>query len=131
MRHRLISLFLAAAAIAAAPASAQEWRMAPEYDVLLSTYDIAPDEIRLKAGEPVRLRFVNNSNQELRFSAGDFFKEAQLRKRDGALVKGGTIEVPALSTRTVVLVPKAGRYKAGGGSFVHRLLGMGGKIIVE
>ena len=105
--------------------------MAPEYDVLLTTYDIAPDEIRLKAGEPVRLRFVNTSNQGLSFSASGFFKDAKLRGRDGASLKGGKIEVPALSTRTVVLVPKAGRYKARGGSFVHRLLGMSGKIIVE
>ena len=130
MRKLAHSLTLAAA-FAAAPAAAQEWRMAPEYDVLLTTYDIAPEEIRLKAGQPVRLRFVNNSNQPLRFAAGPFFKQAQLRRRDGELIKGGAIEVPALSTRTVVLVPKAGRYKARGGSFIHRILGMGGKIIVE
>lgn len=131
MRHLVLSLTLAAAAVGAAPAAAQEWRMAPEYDVLLTTYDIAPEEIRLKAGQPVRLRFVNNSNQGLRFAAGSFFKEAKLRRRDGDLVEGGSIKVPALSTRTVVLVPKAGRYKARGGNFVHRMLGMGGKIIVE
>jgi plastocyanin len=124
-------LLLAVTLLAAAPAAAQEWRMAPEYDVLLSTWDIAPDEIRLKAGAPVRLRFVNNSNQGLAFSADDFFKHAQMRRSDGKVVKGGEVEVPALSTRTVVLVPKAGRYKARGGSFVHRLLGMNGKIIVE
>jgi hypothetical protein len=131
MRNAVMSLILAAAAVAGAPAAAQDWRMAPEYDVLLSTYDIAPEEIRLKAGEPVRLRFVNNSNQGLRFAAGAFFKQAQLRRRDGGQIKGGAIDVPALSTRTVVLVPKAGRYKARGGNFVQRLLGMGGKIIVE
>jgi len=124
-------LFVALALAFAAPAVAQEWRMAPEYDVLLSTYDIAPEEIRLKAGEPVRLRFVNNSNHELAFSAAGFFRDAKLRRRDGETVRNGTIEVPALSTRTVVLVPKAGRYKARGGSFVHRILGMNGKIIVE
>ena len=127
MRHLLIPLAL----LAAAPAAAQEWRMAPEYDVLLTAYDIAPDEIRLKAGSPVRLRFVNTSNNDLSFSADNFFKQAQIRRRDGAVVKGGTIEVPALSTRTVVVVPKAGRYKARGGSFVHKILGMSGKIIVE
>ncbi|TFI56487.1 hypothetical protein E2493_20000 [Sphingomonas parva] len=127
MRHLLIPMALALAA----PAAAQDWRMAPEYDVLLSTWNIAPEEIRLKAGTPVRLRIVNNSNRGLSFSAESFFKDAQLRRRDGDLVKGGTIDVPALSTRTVVLVPKAGTYKVRGGNFVHRLLGMNGKIIVE
>jgi hypothetical protein len=122
---------IAALLFAAAPAAAQEWRMAPEYDVQLSTWDIAPEEIRLKANEPVRLRFVNNSNRKLSFAAGDFFSSAVLRKRDGELVGGGSLDVPPLSTRTVVLVPKAGRYKARGGNFVQRLLGMSGRIIVE
>jgi hypothetical protein len=126
--HRLL---LPLALLIAAPAAAQEWRMAPEYDVLLTTYDIQPGDIRLKAGEPVRLRFVNNTNQGLRFSAEGFFRSAQLRRRDSALVKGGAIEVPPLSTRTVVLVPKAGRYKANGANLLHRLLGMSGRIIVE
>ncbi|MEO7177973.1 MAG: hypothetical protein ABIW83_03945 [Allosphingosinicella sp.] len=124
-------LFLPLALLLATPAAAQDWRMAPEYDVLLTSYDIQPGEIRLKAGEPVRLRFVNNSNQGLSFSAGGFFRDAKLRGRDSALVRGGSVEVPALSTRTIVLVPKAGRYKASGASLFHRLLGMSGRIIVE
>jgi len=105
--------------------------MAPEYDVLLTAYDIQPREIRLKAGEPVRLRFVNNSNEGLRFSAEGFFRDSKLRRRDSGLVKGGSLEVPPLSTRTIVLVPKAGRYKATGANLLHRLLGMSGRIIVE
>lgn len=105
--------------------------MAPEYDVLLTAYDIQPGEIRLKAGEAVRLRFVNTTSQGLTFSAGGFFRDSKLRRRDSVLVKGGSIEVPALSTRTVVLVPKAGRYKATGANLLHRLLGMSGRIIVE
>jgi plastocyanin len=127
---RLLLLPLAFAFLAM-PAAAQDWRMAPEYDVLLTTYDIQPGEVRLKAGEPVRLRFVNNTNQGLSFSAEGFFRGAQLRRRDSALVKNGRIEVPPLSTRTVVLVPKAGRYKATGANLLHRLLGMSGRIIVE
>ncbi len=124
-------LFLAALSLAAAPAAALEWRAAPEYDVLLTTYDIAPDEIRLEADRPVRLRFVNTSNQGLVFSAGGFFKAAKARSRDGGQVQSGRVVVPALSTRTVVLVPKAGRYKVRGGTLFHRLMGMSGRIVVE
>lgn len=127
MRRLLFPLAL----LLASPAAAQDWRMAPEYDVLLTAYDIQPGEIRLKAGEPVRLRFVNTTNQGLSFSARGFFRDSQLRRRDSALVRDGTLEVPPLSTRTVVLVPKAGRYKANGANFLHRLLGMSGRIIVE
>jgi hypothetical protein len=127
MRRLLIPLAL----LLASPAAAQEWRMAPEYDVQLSTYDIQPGEIRLKAGEPVRLRFVNNSNQGLTFSAGAFFERSQMRRRDARLVKGGAVKVPPLSTRTIALVPKPGRYRARGANYLHRLLGMSGRIIVE
>ena len=47
----------------AAPAAAQrepEWRTAPEDDVLLRPFAYEPRTIRLEAGRPVRLRFVNN-----------------------------------------------------------------------
>jgi plastocyanin len=125
-RFALLGLLLLAS-----PAAAQDWRMALEYDVQLSAYDIQPGEIRLKAGEPVRLRFVNNSNQGLSFSAGDFFRSAKLRRRDSGLVRGGTLKVPPLSTRTIVLVPRPGRYRAQGANLLHRLLGMSGRIIVE
>jgi hypothetical protein len=125
------SLFLAVLLLAAAPAAGQDWRAAPEYDVLLTTYDIAPDEIRLQADRPVRLRFVNNSNRALAFSAGGFFRAAKARGRDGGLLKGGRLDVPALSTRTLVVVPKAGRYKVRGGTLFHRVMGMSGRIVVE
>ncbi len=127
MRHLLLPLAL----LLAAPAAAQDWRSAPEYDVLLTTWDIQPEEIRLRADRPVRLRFVNNSNQGLRFSAESFFKAAKMRSRDGRLIRNGVLQVGPLATETVVLVPKAGRYKVRGGSFVHRLLGMNGRIVVE
>jgi hypothetical protein len=123
-------LFVAPLLIPAA-AAAQDWRSGPEYDVLLTTYDIAPEVIRLQADRPVRLRFVNNSNQSLAFSAGGFFRAAKARGRDGDTVKGGRVNVPALSTRTVVIVPRKGRYKMRGGTLFHRVLGMRGRIVVE
>ena len=127
--RRLLAL-LAAAALAG-PVLAQEWRNAPEYDVLLTSYDIVPGTIRLKAGEPVRLRFVNNSNQRHDFSARAFFRSAQLRRRDARLVADGRLELPPLATETIVLVPKAGRYRVTSSNLLHRMLGMTGRIVVE
>jgi plastocyanin len=115
----------------AAPAPAQEWRMAPEYDVLLTSYDISPEVIHLKAGEPVRLRFVNNSHQSHDFSARAFFRSARLRGGDAELARGGSVRVPPLSTRTIALVPQPGRYRAGSRNRFHRLLGFTGTIVVE
>ena len=122
---------LLALTFASASAAAQEWRQAPEYDVLLTSYDIVPETIRLKAGAPVRLRFVNNSNQKHDFSARAFFRASQLRRRDAELVADGSLEVGPLATETIVLVPKAGRYKVSSGNLLHRLLGMSGRIVVE
>lgn len=113
------------------PAAAQDWRTAEEQDVLLTAHDIRPEEIRLKAGAPVRLRFVNTSNEGLRFSAEHFFGASKLRRRDSGLVRGGSLMVPPLSTRTIVLVPKAGRYRMTGANLLHRMLGMSGRILVE
>ena len=127
--RRLFALL--ALALLAGSAAAQEWRQAPEYDVLLTSYDIVPETIRLEAGKPVRLRFVNNSNQSHEFSARGFFRTAQLRGRDARLVADGSLEVGPLSTETIALVPKAGRYRVSSGNLLHRLLGMTGKIVVE
>jgi plastocyanin len=127
----VLPFVLACLALPAASAPPQEWRSAPEYDVLLTSYDIEPATIHLKAGQPVRLRFVNNSNQGHSFAARDFFRQAKLRRRDAPRVADGELEVPPLSTETIALVPKAGRYKVGGGSFLRRLLGMNARIVVE
>ena len=121
----LVSLLLAA------PAAAQEWRMAPEYDVLLTSFEVQPKTIRLKADEAVRLRFVNNSEQPHRFSAAAFFRSAQLRGRDRDLVRGGSIRVAPLSDETIALVPRAGRYKVTGDNLFRRVLGMSATIVVE
>jgi Cupredoxin-like domain len=128
MRRLAFLIVIAALAI---PASAQEWPRAPEYDVLLTSYDIQPEVIRLAAGEPVRLRFVNDSHQRHDFTAPDFFRAARLRGRDAALVQGGSIRVAPLSTRTIALIPRAGRYRVASRDLRQRLLGMQARIIVE
>ena len=124
-------LYLLAFFALAAPGSAQEWPRAPEYDVLLTSYDIQPEVIRLQADRPVRLRFVNDSHQRHDFTAPGFFRAARLRGRDRDMVKGGSIRVGPLSTRTIALVPRAGHYRVASRDLRQRLLGMHGRIIVE
>jgi plastocyanin len=127
---RRLALFLSLLLVAV-PAGAQEWRTAPEYDVLLTSYAIQPRVLRLKAGEPVRLRFVNNSNEPHRFAASAFFRRADLRERDRGLVRRGSIDLAPLSEESLVLVPRAGRYRMSGGGLAQRVLGMRGRIVVE
>ena len=128
MRRLITSLLLL---LAAAPLSAQEWRTAPEYDVLLTSYAISPRIIHLKAGEPVRLHFVNNSNVALSFDSPAFFRSAELRERDADSIRRGTLSLGPLPDRTIALVPRAGRYAARSRNFIHRLLGKSSRIVVE
>jgi len=116
---------------AVAPSTAQDWTSAPEYDVLLTSFEIQPGLIRLKAAEPVRLRFVNNSEQPHSFSAPGFFAHARLRGRDRERVRGGAVLAPPLSETTIMLVPAAGRYPARGDNLFRRMLGMRATILVE
>ena len=119
-------------AFVATPAAGQtDWRQAREYDVLLSNLDIEPETIRLKAGEPVRLRFVNNSQITHSFSAGDFFRAGQYRNRDKGAIGDGSLEVGPGDTREVVMVPAAGRYSARCSNLFHWLMGMRARIVVE
>lgn len=129
--HRVRILFLFLLFVTPLTAPAQEWRRAPEYDVLLSSYDIEPQMIRLKAGEPVRLRFVNTSNQTHDFSAPSFFATAQLRRRDRQMLADGRLTVGPGQARTVALVPRFGRYRMKSGNLLRRFMGMNGIIVVE
>ena len=125
-------LFFLVLLFAGAPAAAApDWRQAREYDVLLSSFDIQPTSMSLRAGEPVRLRLINNSGQVHRFSAEGFFASGQVRGREQALIRGGTVTVPAGETRELLIVPRAGRYSVRCANLFHRLMGMTARIIVE
>jgi len=126
----LLLLFL----LLAAPAAAQpepEWRIAQEYDVLLRPWAYEPKLIRLPAGRPVRLRFVNQSRATMAFSAPAFFRSARLRPRDADIARRGGLRLAPGERRTVALVAAPGRYGAHSSNLVHRLLGMNGEILAE
>lgn len=128
MRAMLLPVLLAFAGPAWA---APEWRQARDVEVRMSNYDFAPSTIRLRSGEPVRLRLVNVSPVTHSFDADAFFARAQLRSRDAQAVRSGKIVVPGNDVREVLLVPAPGRYRARSGNFLTRLLGMSSEIIVE
>lgn len=131
MRRLFLALILL---VAAAPAAAQEpphWRSAPEYDVLLRPWAFEPEVIRLRAGEPVRLRFVNQGQATHSFSAPAFFRAARVRRRDAALVADGGFRLGPGERVTIALVPAPGRYGARSRNLVQRVLGMHAVIVVE
>jgi hypothetical protein len=130
---RLATLALAGL-ILAAPANAQgepEWRAAPEADIILHPFEYEPRLIRLDAGRPVKLRFVNNGRAGLSFSAPGFFRAARLRRSDAGAVAGGRLRLGPGERRTIALVPAPGRYRARSANLLHRLRGMTALIVVE
>jgi hypothetical protein len=122
------------ALLLAAPTAAQrepEWRIAQEYDVLLRPWAYEPRLIRLPAGRPVRLHFVNQSRATMAFSAPAFFRAARLRPRDGDVVRRGGFRLAPGERRYVDLVAAPGRYRARSSNLIHRVLGMNAEILVE
>ena len=69
MRALLFAFLLAAPALAAAQSPRT-------VEVRLSSFDFTPNEIRLRAGEPVTLHLVNNGRGGHNFSAPQFFAAA-------------------------------------------------------
>jgi hypothetical protein len=128
---RLLLLPLAALLLVGAQPPEPEWRTATEYDVLLRPWAYEPKLIRLPAGRPVRLHFVNQSRARMAFGARSFFSAARLRPRDADIAAGGGFSLDPGEGRFVDLVAPPGHYRARSFNILHRLLGMSAEIVVE
>ena len=118
----------------AAPATEQrepEWRTAVEQDILLHPFRYEPREIRLQAGRPVLLQFVNNGQANLSFRAPRFFAAAQIRRGDRHRLQNGGFRLAPGARLRISLVPARGHYAVWSGYFVQRLRGMTARIVVE
>ena len=130
---RLI-LLATTAFMLAAPATEQrepEWRTAVEYDILLHPFRYEPREIRLQAGRPVLLQFVNNGQANLSFRAPRFFAAAQVRRGDRHRLQNGGFRLAPGARLRISLVPARGHYAVWSGYFIQRLRGMTARIVVD
>jgi plastocyanin len=93
-------------------------------EITLSNFKFSPEVIRLKAGQPVTLHFVNDGSGGHNFAAPEFFKGV-------AGVKGGRIELAKGENRDVNVTPRAGTYAVRCTHFLHTSFGMKGSIVVE
>jgi uncharacterized cupredoxin-like copper-binding protein len=123
----LVAAFLSISAAVAPP----DWAGAPRVEVALSSFKYRPRTIRLPAGKPVVLHFVNTSGGGHDFTAPAFFAAAAVRPADRAALRGGRIDLKGGRSRDIALVPKAGRYKVRCTHTLHSALGMTGEIVVE
>jgi plastocyanin len=98
--------------------------------VRLSSFAFDPDIIRLTIGEPVRIRFVNDSDKGHDFSAPAFFAASTFPAGTRSPA-GGAIEVGAHQTTDVLVVPRvAGNYQFECTHPLHSLFGMTGRVQV-
>ena len=104
---------------------------APEtVTIRLSRFAFEPDHLRLRAGVPVRLRFVNESNRGHDFSAPAFFSASSYAPGSAPPPKG-RIEVPGKRSAEILLVPQQpGTYEFECTHFLHSFFGMTGTLDV-
>jgi plastocyanin len=122
----LASRFAAAAALsllAGTPADSQP----AAQTVILYSHGYAPSVIQLRAGRPVTLTFVNRSGKGHDFTAPSFFATSRILS---GRVNAGEVETGPGQSRTVRLIPRAGRYQVHCSHFFHKQLGMRGTIVV-
>jgi plastocyanin len=101
-----------------------------EIVIRLSSFAYDPDPLRLRAGVPVRLRFVNESNGGHNFVAPAFFA-ASVFAPGVSPPPDGKVEVAKGSTVELTLTPRApGTYPVRCSHFLHSFFGMTGTIVV-
>jgi uncharacterized cupredoxin-like copper-binding protein len=100
--------------------------------VQLSNYRFTPNQIVLQHGQPYVLSLTNAADGGHNFASPIFFAAASVAAADQALIKKGSVEVPAGQVREIHLVaPAAGQYDLKCTHFLHAGFGMKGTIVVR
>lgn len=108
---------------AAAPAGA-----AAAQTILVYSYGYNPNPIMLSAGRPVTLNFVNRAGKSHDFVAERFFHASRIISGS---VGEGEVDLAAGQSKSITLVPAAGRYRAHCSHPFHKMLGMSADIVVR
>ena len=135
MRTVDCGLVIALAAFSLSPSGGVQRTMAAVSDgetitVRLSNFAFDPEHLRLKAGVPVRLRLVNESNGGHDFSAPGFFAASGFLPGSSA-PSDGEVAVSSHQTVEIVVIPHTpGAYPLKCTHFLHGIFGMHGTVQV-
>lgn len=101
--------------------------------VSLTNYAFTPSTLTLKAGETYRIHFSNDASKSHDFAAREFFQASTVAPEDkGKLEKDGDVELDGGQSADITLTPNhAGTYAVTCTHFMHSMLGMTGKIVVQ
>lgn len=108
----------------ASPAAAQPQAVT----IGVYSFGFSPRPIRLRAGQPVTLTFVNQSNNGHDFTAREFFAASAI---SAGAAPGGKIPLAGHETKSITLTPRAGTYPAHCSHFLHSSMGMTDQIVVQ
>jgi plastocyanin len=123
--------FLALLAGATSAASAPvDFSRAEQVHISLSSFQIAPGTLYLKAGQPVILTITNDGAGGHDLTASAFFAAAAIRRGDAQFIDQGVIRVRGGEKVVIAFVPAAGRYPMKCSHALHKRLGMSGSIDV-
>jgi plastocyanin len=101
--------------------------------VSMTNYAFTPNTLTLKAGETYRIHFSNDSGKSHDFSAREFFQSSTIAAADkGKLEDGDEVELEGGQSADITLTPnRAGTYPATCSHFMHAMMGMTGKVVVQ
>jgi plastocyanin len=108
----------------AAPAAAQP----AQYVIQVWSFGYSPQPIRLAAGRPVTLVFVNSSGSSHDFVAPGFFQHARIIAGAAPM---SMIDLRGHETKSITLIPARGTYQAHCSHFLHKQMGMSDTILVQ
>lgn len=124
-------LVAAVIALFAANGSASAQTVTP-IDIALTNYAFTPSTINLKAGTTYRMHFTNDGSKGHNFNAPEFFAGSQVARADAGKIDDGSVELDSGEAVDITVTPsRAGTYSVDCTHFLHSMLGMHGKIIVQ
>lgn len=114
---------------AAQPAAPQP---AAAINISLTSYAFTPSTINLVAGTTYRLHLSNDGSRAHSFNAPEFFAASQIAPAGQSKVEDGKVELDGGEALDLTVTPsRAGTYPLDCSHFMHSVLGMHGKIVVQ
>lgn len=126
--YRIAAAAAALALSGSGPLLAQAGGSPTSRTITLTSYAYNPSPLRLAAGQPVTLNFVNRAGKSHDFTAPEFFAHARILS--GSAPRG-RIELKGGATARITLVPAAGTYAVHCSHFLHSSFGMRAQIFVN
>ena len=101
--------------------------------VSMTNYAFTPGTLNLKAGQTYRIHFSNDANKSHDFAAHEFFQSSIIAPQDRSKLEDGEeVELEGGQALDITLTPnRAGTYRVTCTHFMHSMLGMNGKIVVQ